>query len=840
MKELPESANTVILGAGIVGNSVAYGLAEQGAEDIVLIDKGPLPDPGGSTGHASNFSFPITDSKVTTQLGQRSREIYEEMDAWEESGGIEVARTEERLKEFDRKMHVAKAWDEPAEQLTVEEVKEEIPFINEDIIKGGFYSTKAGVADPLYAGEVMRERAKEKGVLTVFPNTEVTDIDVDGGEVTAVETDKGRIEANRVVNCTGIWSPKIAEMAGSTLPLVPIVHQMVSVGPISQFEDLEGLEYPVIRDMDTKMYERQHGADLETGSYAHKTMIWDIEDIPSIEEAPLSPTQPPLTEEEFEESMEHALEIVPEILDDPGAGIHHQIDGLMAQTPDINPLVGPDVEVDGLWNAVAIYVRDAPAVGEELGKWMEKGHMDIDLDNILNTNRFYEYGNTIEYTKERTYEGFPKYYGIIHPKEQWESGRPMRTTGFYDAQEELEAEFFEAYGWETPQWYESNEDLLDVYRDEIADLRRPNDWDSDWWSPIILAEHLHMRDNVALIDGSPFSVFDIEGPGALDLVQKVSVGQMDVKIGKTVYTPVLRNNGRFRSDFTVARVDDDHFRVVTSGGTGGADLQWFKENAPDDGSVHITSLSDSLATIGIWGPEARNVLDPITKEDLTNDAHPFGYAQEITIGDVKAWAIRISYVGELGWEIHVPISKSRRLWNKLYEAGQEYNIRPVGMGVYGTTGRIEKSFQLIGADMDQEYTAAEAGRTRLGLKDEDFIGKAEYSEYLDETPVAKIATLSVDDHAPDGGERRFMIGHPPIVDENGDVLKDSKGRTSFVTSAGTGPSVGKHLMMAYLPIDLAEVGQQLYVEYFGQQYPVTVESVGTTPVFDPDHSRMFQ
>lgn len=840
-KDLPPAAETVIIGAGIVGNSMAYWLSEMGREDIVQIDKGPLPDPGGSTGHASNFMFPVTSSKMITQLSQRSREIYREMDTWEQPGALEVARTEERLEQFKRQLGLAKSWGEPAEILSVDEVAELVPFINKDIVTGGFFAPEGGTADPLRAGEIMRERAKDAGNLSVFANTTVTDMIVENDEIAAVETDRGTIEADEVVIATGIWSPKIARMAGVEIPLTPVVHQMISVGPIEELEAEDGeINHPVVRDVDARMYERPHGAEMEVGSYLHRVMLWDVEDILSNEEAPLSPTQPPLTEEAFEESMEKALEIMPEILDDPDTGIKLGIDGLMSHSPDGTPLVGPLQDVDGLWSAAHIYVKDAPAIAEELAKWMTRGSSDIDIDLGANVNRLYEYGTPRDYVKNRSEEGFAKFYGIIHPAEQWESERPYRTPGFHDRQANLDAEFYELYGWETPQWFESNRDLLERYGDEIEHLRRPHEWDSRWWSPITLAEHLHMRDNVAMVDGSIFSVLDIVGDDALDLVQRVGVADMDVEVGKTVYTPVLRENGGFRSDFTVARVGEDHFRVVTSGATAGNDLQWFREHIPAGADVRVFDNADSTSTLAVWGPEARNVIDSIVEEDMSDEAHPFAYAREVTVGDVEAWALRISYVGELGWEFHVPAAKSGRLWDIIYEAGQEYNIRPVGMGVFGGTGPMEKSFQMIGTDLTQEYTASEAGRTRHGLKDAAFVGKEAYADGLESETVAKICTLSVDDHAPNGGERRFMLGQEPILNMDGETLVDDNGRESYVTSAGSGPSVGKHLLKAYLPTEYADEGTSLQVEYFGEQYPVTVEALGTTPVFDPDHSRMLK
>jgi len=865
-RELPSSSGTVIVGAGIVGNSLAYHLARYGREDILLMDKGPLPDPGGSTGHASNFLMPVEHSKEMTHLTRRSIEQYDEMGTFENSGGIEVARTDERVEELKRRMQSAKAWGEPAELLSPEEVEELVPYINTDLIKAGFYSTGAGTCDPLRAGEIMRARAdamiagevdpeavvsgevdpgdvdgdptgSAEG-LSVSPNTEVLDLHVADGEIQAVETDRGTVEADEVIIACGLWSPEIANMAGVEIPLTPAVHQMISVGPIPFFEQFEGeINHPVVRDMDTQMYERPSGNDMEVGSYQHRPIIWDVEDIPSIEEAPLSPTQPPLTEDAFEQSMMDALELMPEVLDDPEAGVRHEIDGLLSEAPDGAPLLGPLQDVEGLWSCAAVWIKEAPAIGEAVAQQMTRGYSDVDISEA-NVNRFYEYGASRKWVKDRAHELYQEIYGIVHPAEQWQSGRPIRQSAFYEPQDELDARFFEAAGWERPQWFESNEDLLDRYADDLEGLRRPNEWDSRWWSEIILAEHLHMRDNVAMIGDMGFGIFDFVGADVVDYLGRMAVGRVDVDVGKTVYTPILAENGGFVSDLTIARLGPERYRVVTGGAVAGSDRAWFKRHIPDDADVHLVDQSDSLCTLGVWGPDARKVMQEVAEEDMSHEAFAPYTAQDITVGETDAWAMRLSYVGELGWEVYAPMSKGRRLWNTIAEAGEEHDIRPVGMGVYGTTGRMEKGYRLFGHELELEYSPAEAGLTFHGVKDADFIGKEAYAEAIDEENAATLCTLSVDDHAPEGGQPRFMLGNEPVLDQSGNVIVDEEGRCSYVTSAGTGPSVGKHLLMAYLPPEHAEEGNSLQVEYMGGHYPVTVEVVGSRPLFDPGNDRI--
>ncbi|PSP52160.1 glycine cleavage system protein T, partial [Halobacteriales archaeon QH_3_68_24] len=594
--------------------------------------------------------------------------------------------------------------------------------------------------------------------------------------------------------------------------------------------------FPVVRDMDTQMYERQHGNDMEVGSYQHRPILWDVEDIPSIDEAPLSPTQPPLTDDAFEQSMENALEIVPELLDDPEAGVRHEIDGLLSVTPDGAPLLGPLQDVEGLWSAAAVWIKEAPAIGEALAQWMTRGWSDIDLHSS-NVNRFKEWGTSREFVKDRAHEGYRKIYGIVHPREQWQSSRPLRTSAFYHRQDDLDARFFQAGGWERPQWYDSNEDLVRRYNEELDGLLRANEWDSRWWSPVILGEHLHMRDKVAMVGDMGFAIFDLLGPGATEYAEKMAVGRMDVDVGKSVYTPVLAPNGGFVSDLSIVRMGENHYRVITGGSVQGPDKAHFRSHLPEDGSVQLVDRSSQLCTLGVWGPDARDVVDPVTEEDMSHEAFAPYTAQHVTIGEVDAWALRISYVGEQGWEIYAPMDQAERLWDTIYEAGQDHDIRPVGMGVYGTTGRMEKGYRLYGHELELEYTPAEAGLTFHGVKDADFVGKEAYAAGIDEENAATLCTLSVDDHRSEDGDRRFMLGNEPILDD-GEVLVDDEGRRSYVTSAGTGPTVGKHLLMAYLPREYAEEGRSLQVEYMGEQYPVTVEVAGSRPLFDPENERI--
>ena len=506
------SARAVVIGAGIVGNSLVHHLARLGWTDLVLIDKGPLPNPGGSTGHASNFIFPVDHSREMTALTLDSMRQYDELGVTTTCGGIEVARTEERMEELRRRMSSAASWGvEPVSLVTPAEIKELVPFIDESVIIGGFYSPAVSVVDSLRAGTLMRERAQEGGALTVSANTEVLGIDVEGGRVKRVRTDRGDIETETVVICCGVWSPRLARMAGASIPLTPAVHQMIDIGPVPHFADAKSaIDFPIVRDMDTNMYERQDGTGLEVGSYAHRPILHDPDEIPSIEEAALSPTELPFTEDDFVEQMEHALELMPEIVGDESVGIKYAINGLLSLTPDGLPILGETPEVGGLWSAAAVWVKEGPGIGRAVAEWMVEGEPEIDLQ-ASDIARFYEHQKSTAHVRARAAEGFNKTYGIVHPGEQWGSNRDVRLSPFNAREQQLEAVFYEAAGWERPHWYESNRGLLEDYGASVNG--REAEWDSRWWSPIINAEHLAMRDRAAMFDLTAFCVFDIVGPG---------------------------------------------------------------------------------------------------------------------------------------------------------------------------------------------------------------------------------------------------------------------------------------------------------------------------------------
>ena len=631
MANVPETARCVVIGAGIVGNSLVHHLAELGWTDIVQIDKGPLPNPGGSTGHASNFIFLTDHSREITDLTLDSVEQYREMGVLIESGGFEVARTEERMEELRRRMSSARAWGIEGELVSPEFVQEKVPFLDKDQIIGAFWQPGVGVVDSLRAGTIMRERALAKGVLTVVPNVEVTDLEVTDGRITKVCTTGGDIEAETVVIACGVWSPKIADMAGVSLPLTPAVHQMISVGPCPQLAGTEGeITFPIVRDMDTFCYERQHGADMEVGSYAHRAILMEPEDIPSIEQSKLSPTELPFTSDDFDLQLEQAYELMPDLLGAEGAEIRYAINGLLSLTCDGLPILG-ESHVKGLWTAAAVWIKEGPGVGRAVAEWMTQGWSEIDVSHS-DIARFHEHQKRREHTRLRTTESFIKTYGIIHPAEQYESDRGQRKSPMYDSQQKLGAFFFETAGWERPHWYESNAALLDEYGDAV--LPREHEWDSRWWSPIINAEHLRMREAAGVID--LIGVPDPRHRGTCWFRER-SRERPAAPASRSATWPSARSSTRRSSTPTAASAPTSPScgsATTTSASspavpTAWPTAQWFTDHLVDEAT--LTDRTDEISTIGLWGPRARDILASLTDADVSDEGFGFLTCRELTV-----------------------------------------------------------------------------------------------------------------------------------------------------------------------------------------------------------------
>ena len=635
--------------------------------------------------------------------------------------------------------------------------------------------------------------------------------------------------------CCGVWSPRLARMAGASIPLTPAVHQMIDIGPVPRFAGAKSaIEYPIVRDMDTNMYERQDGTGLEVGSYAHRPILHDPDEIPSVEEAALSPTEFPFTQDDFVEQMEHALELMPEIVGDESVGIKYAINGLLSLTPDGLPILGETPEVKGLWSAAAVWVKEGPGVGRALAEWMVEGEPEIDLQ-ASDVARFHEHQKSVAHVKARASEHFNKTYGIVHPGEQWESNRGVRLSPFYERERELGAMFYETAGWERPHWYESNAGLVEEYGVE----GREAEWDSRWWSPIINAEHLAMRDRAG--DVRPHRLLRLRHRRARGARLRAAGGHApDGREARARGLHAGAHPGRrlsLRPDGHAPRrraLPGGHRWGARHGGPQGlrrraargrqrADLR------PHLELVHARALGPARPRHPRGHHRRRRLARGLPLRQLPHDRD--GLAAGAGLAHLlrrrpRLGALRADRAGRRSSGTPSPRPASRTA------------SCPSGIGVYGTTGRLEKCYRAFGFELDGEYDVVEAGMAWGKVKDQDFIGKEAHVRQREADPATVMCTLTVDDHTSSSGVKRYMLGGEPILTRDGAPLTDAKGRRSFVTSAGAGPSVGKHLLMSYLPPEYAEVGEELAVLYMGERYPVTVAVAGSTPLFDPDNERV--
>ncbi len=433
----------------------------------------------------------------------------------------------------------------------------------------------------------------------------------------------------------------------------------------------------------------------------------------------LSPTELPFTNDDFDPQMADALELMPELLGDERAGIRYAINGLISLTPDGHPLFG-ETEVRGLWCAAAVWIKEGPGSARTVAEWMTGTHPAVDAHEA-DISRFYRHQRTRQFVAGRAEEMYNKTYGIVHPAEQFLNSRNIRTSPMHQRERQLGAVFFETGGWERPNSYETNAPLLERYGDKVT--VRHAEWDTRWWSPIAEAEHLAMRDRVGLVDLGAFAILDVHGQGALGVVQSVAVAQMDVPVGRVVYTPLLDPDGGMKADLTVMRLSPTRFRVVTGAAHGMSEKAWFENHLPEDGSTQVTDLTSAWTTIGVWGPQARALINAITTDDVSSHAFRFGSCRPIELGDIEVLASRISYVGESGWELYVPADLGQRAWDILYERGERFGVIPVGLSVYLTSARLEKGYRAYGSDLTPDYDIVEAGLDRRTVKSDDFCGK---------------------------------------------------------------------------------------------------------------------
>ena len=806
-------ASVVIIGAGIVGSAAARFLSDLGWRDVIVVDQGPLFATGGSTSHAPGLVFQTNGSKTMTQFARETVELFASLEhdgqpCWYGVGSLEVATTPDRWADLHRKLGWARSWGLDASLLTPAETSAKLDLIDESVILGAYYVPTDGVAKPVWAAEAL---ARSTRGVTFHPRTAVVGIETERGRVRAVETTSGRIETERVLVCCGIWGPQIGRMVGVPIPLAPVEHQLAWTTPLPELAGETGeIRQPILRHQDQDLYFRQRRDHYAVGGYGHEPVVVDAGDIRPHGAPDDMPASNPFDAEAFIPAWEAAVELIPALRQ---VEIASAINGMFSFTPDGFPLLGESDRLRGFWLAEAIWITHAGGAAKAIAQLMTDGRADADLREG-DVNRFDAYATTDAYVRERGAQQYREVYDVIHPLQPLEQPRPLRRSPFFGAQRDLGAVFFESRGWEAPRWYEANARLVDRY--EIP-LR--TGWAGKFWSPIAGAEHLATRERAALFDMTPLPKIEVTGPAAGEWLEGLTSNKVARKPGSVTYALLLDESGGIRSDITVARLDSETFQI---GANGPADVAWLRRFLPEDGTVQVRDVTGALACVGLWGPRARDVVARVSGDDWSNASFPYYTMRAMAIGEVPVRALRVSYVGELGWELYASPEYGARLWELLWAAGQPDGLVAAGRAAFDTL-RLEKGYRLWGVDMHTEYRPDEAGvgfAVKLG-KGPFIGGEALQAQATNSTPGRRLCCLQLIDPTV------VVMGKEPIL------LGD--GVLGYVTSAGFGYSVGESLAYAYLPAGCAEEGTMVEVEYFGDRFPAVVVS---EPRWDPEGARL--
>jgi glycine cleavage system aminomethyltransferase T/glycine/D-amino acid oxidase-like deaminating enzyme len=804
----------VIIGAGVVGAALADEISARGWTEVTVVDQGPLPATGGSSSHAPGLVFQTNPSKTMTELARYTVEKFCSLDVdgkpcFLQVGGLEVATTPERLTELHRRHGWITAWGIESRLLTPDECVEQHPLVNRDRVLGGLLVPTDGLAKAVLAVEAQIRRATERGV-RFLARHEVLDIQQSEDRVTGVLTDQGEIPADIVVCCAGIWGPKIARMVGMNLPLTPLAHQLAWTGPVPALAgQTQEAVRPILRHQDADLYYRDRFDGLGIGYYGHRPMPVSADDILSVDEADEMPSVLKFTEDDFADAWTETQSLLPATKE---AKVEEGINGLFSFTTDGYPLLGESPDVKGFWVAEAVWVTHSAGVGRAVAEWLVDGYCSSFDLHECDVNRFEPHQLSPEYVLARDCQNFVEVYDILHPLQPSGDPRPIRLSPFHTRQQEQGAFFLEANGWERPQWYEANAGLV-----EGRSIPTPNEWAARYWSPIVGAEAQVTRETVAMYDMTALKRLEVTGPGAAAFLERLCTGKVAKSVGSVTYTLLLDHGGRIRSDVTVARLARDRFQV---GANGNLDLDWFTRHLPADGTVQVRDITAGTCCIGLWGPLAREALQPLTDEDFSGDGLKYFRAKQAHIGSVPVTAMRLSYVGELGWELYTTADLGGKLWDTLWRAAEPLGGIVAGRGAFNSL-RLEKGYRSFGTDMTYEHDPYEAGvGFAVKLDKDDFIGKDALLRRK-ENVRRKLTCLVIDD------PRSVVMGKEPVL--------DGERAVGYVTSAAYGYTIGKGIAYAWLPTELNEPGTVLHIGYFDQR----VEAVVTEePLFDPTMSRL--
>jgi 4-methylaminobutanoate oxidase (formaldehyde-forming) len=774
-----------------MGCSVLYHLARQGWTDSALVEQFQLTH--GSTWHSAGLVGQLRSSISLTRMMQYSVGLYAELKeltgndpGWHQLGGLRLASSEARHEELRRQASWAKTFGLPMEIVSAREAQELFPPLGTDGVVAAAFIPDDGYLDPSQLTFSLADAARRLGA-QIEVRTRVTCIETRAGRVTAVETDKGRIECEVVVVAAGMYSKQLAQLVGVDLPIVPYGHQYLITEPFDP--PLEPL--PTLRDPDNLVYFRTEVGGLVMGGYERTPAAWALDGIPDGFEAQLLPEE----WDRMEELFSNAIRRVPAL---ETAQVKKFFNGPEAFTPDADFLLG-ETDVPGFWVATggcAHGLAGAGGIGKTMSEWIVDGRPEWDVWP-LDLRRFGRQYRSQSYTLARSYEALSQYYDIKYPGEEKQAGRPLRVSPVYARHRQLGASFGEKGGWERVNWYESNAALGD-------EALRPRGWAGENWSPAIEVEAHAARNSIALFDQSSFSKLEVLGRGALAFLERLCANRIDRPIGAVVYTQLLNDRGGIEADLSVLRRGEDRFLLVTGTAFGTHDRAWLEKHMPRDGSVYVNDVTSAFACLCLWGPKARDVLDL---------GFPYMQAREVAVGDVPCLASRVTYVGELGWELYCPAEYGLELWDTLSVDG----VTPGGYRAIDAL-RLEKGYRAWASDLNAETTPYEAGLGFAVKPDKgDFIGRAALRE-----PEQKLVCLVLED------PRSIALGSEPVR-AAGDAIV---GR---VTSGGYGYAVGASIAYAYVPVEHAVPGTRMAVDIFGEWVPAEVR---VEPLYDPKGERV--
>jgi glycine cleavage system T protein len=793
---MKNQARVVVIGGGIFGVNIAYHLAKMGWTDLILLDKNEIAS--GETGHAAGLVTQFATSNTLMQFRKYSIELYSELGLMEHVGSVRVASTEEQFKELQRSVSRARAIGMEVDIITPQEAREIMPEMSGENLYGAIYLPRDGHLDPYHTTTSMARLVREMGG-TVVTNVRVTGIELTPkGAVKRVLTEQGPIDTEIVINAAGLWAPKVAAMAGIHIPTTPVDHQHIALKAVKGHELPH--HTPCLRDPDNLVYMREEAGGLVIGGYEPNPLARWIDGVPWEHGGRALPGD----YDRFEQLLEGAIRRIPYL---ENAEIVALVNHPGAYVPDCQPIVGPMPGARGMWMACGMSLNGfgaAGGVGRLLANWIAGTEPDLDIYSFKAT-RFGNYYSSPYYAAERTRESVKYYYRLKFPNDENEWARPHRTSPVHFRLQELGAVFGEKYGWERVNYIDPGKPTRRMGADQ-----REWGWTCPPYFDRVGVEHRAVRESAGLFDLSSFGKIEVSGPGATALMQRVTDNDVDKPVGSVIYTQFLNSTGGVESDVTVTRLAEDSYRVITGSSFISNDLGWLKMNHQDgDAAVEIKDVTMDYTCLALWGPKARLVLQAITESDVSNEALPYMTAKSITVRGFEVLAQRVSYVGELGWELYAPWDKAVQLWDALVGAGAEHGLEVGGYKALDSL-RLEKGYRYFTADITPLETPYEGG---LGfcvkLNKGDFIGREALVKARAEGLEHKLCTLVLD------GEAYVPVYGGEAVYLDGKVV-------SRIRSGGYGYSIQRNIAYAYLPVEQAKLGTPVEIEVFDKRVPAEV------------------